>query len=169
MQKTGPDQRVRIARDKYEANSRIFAIAFVRFFQQACRAQMKLFADDIDLVVVAGSVAIANIETRMRDKDFRREFRDVSTVVGIDRQRGCNALSVAEATGLPRETVRRKINRLVEMGILVRRGVGDYVLRPGVIQTPPFADMFRDMSDELLRMVNECLDEEVFSVSSTSA
>lgn len=36
----------------------------------------------------------------------------------------CNAYSIAAATGLPRETVRRKIVRLIELGWIVRRGNG---------------------------------------------
>lgn len=38
--------------------------------------------------------------------------------------RPCNAYSIAAATGLPRETVRRKIGRLVELGWVTRRGNG---------------------------------------------
>lgn len=38
--------------------------------------------------------------------------------------RHCNAYSIAAATGLPRETVRRKIVRLVELGWVERRGNG---------------------------------------------
>ncbi len=126
---------------------------------------MELFDGDVDLVVVAGAVAIANLEAGMRDPAFRKAFSRVDTEIGIDQQRGCNALSVAESTGLPRETVRRKINRLIEMGILARRGAGDYVLQPGILRTGPFIDLFRDLTDETVRLVNECLDEEILAPS----
>ena len=159
-------KQLRIARCKYDEKSRIFAVAFVRFFQQICRLQTTLFEGDIDLVIVGGAVAIASIESRMREADFRKEFASANVVVGTERQRGCNALSVAEATGLPRETVRRKIKRLIKLGILARRGVGDYVLQPGVLLSPPFVTLFRDLSDQTIRLVNECLDEEVFTTVS---
>ncbi len=38
--------------------------------------------------------------------------------------RPCNAYSIAAATGLPRETVRRKIARLTELGWINRRRNG---------------------------------------------
>jgi len=159
-------ERARIARHRYEDNSRIFIAAFLRFFQRVCRLHMDLFDGDVGLVVVAGAVAVANLEAGMRDPAFRRAFSSVDTEIGIDQQRGCNALSIAESTGLPRETVRRKINRLIEKGILARRGAGDYVLQPGVLQSGPFAALFRDLTDETIRLVNECLDDEIFATAS---
>lgn len=160
-----PPPRARLASHKYDDNSRIFAVAFVRFFQQICRLQMALFDGDISLALVAGTVAIANVETRMRDPAFRQVFSRVDTVIDIDQQRGCNVLSVAESTLLPRETARRKMNRLVEMGILVRRGVGDYVMHPHILQSEPFLALFRALSRETLRLANECLDTEIFATT----
>jgi hypothetical protein len=158
-------ERVRVARHRYDDNSRIFIAAFLRFFQRVCRLHMELFDADVGLVVVAGAVAVANLEPGMRDPAFRRAFSSIDTEIGIERQRGCNALSIAESTGLPRETVRRKINRLIEKGILMRRGAGDYVLQPGVLQSAPFAALFRDLTDETIRLVNECLDEEILAAA----
>ena len=157
--------RVRLESHKYDDNSRIFAVAFLRFFQQICRLHMQLFDGDISLALVAGAVAVANVETRMRDPAFRRVFSSVGTVIDLDQQRGCNVLSVADSTLLPRETARRKMNRLVKMGILVRRGTGDYVLQPHILQSEPFVALFRSLSDETIRLTNECLDKEVFATS----
>jgi len=113
--------RARIGRHKLEEKSRIFIINFTRFFQKICRLQNELFDRDINLAIVAGAITVANIEARMRERDFRDQYSNVNAVIGTHLQRGCNALSVAEATRLPRETVRRRINRLIEMGILLRR------------------------------------------------
>lgn len=161
----GSGKQLRIVRRRHEEKSRIFAVAFLRFFQQACRLQIALFEGDIDLVIIAGAVAVANIESRMREADFRAAFSRIDTIVGVQRQRGCNALSVSEATGLPRETVRRKINRLIDLGIVSRRGIGDYILTPGVAQSEPFVSLFQRLSDETLRLVNECLQEEIFAAA----
>jgi DNA-binding IclR family transcriptional regulator len=100
----------------------------------------------------------------MRDPAFREQFANLQTVVGEARQRGCNALSIAEATGLPRETVRRKMKRLVDMGFLVRRDGGDYVMRAGVVQTSPYSEMLEELAVETLRLLNECLEQGIFTV-----
>ena len=36
----------------------------------------------------------------------------------MKQMRGCNAFSLSEATGVPRETVRRKVKQLVELGLI---------------------------------------------------
>lgn len=42
--------------------------------------------------------------------------------------KSCNAFSIAEATGLPRETVRRKFLRLEELGWIIRAPEGGFVV-----------------------------------------
>ncbi|MGD9869997.1 MAG: hypothetical protein AB7S63_02960 [Thauera sp.] len=46
----------------------------------------------------------------------------------------CNAYSIAAATGLPRETVRRKIVRLVDMGWIVRNDSGHLYITEGALE-----------------------------------
>ncbi len=154
-------KRLRLVRKNHETISRLFALAFGRYFQRVCRLQRDLCEGDIDLAIIAGAAGIVSTEALMRNEALRQDFANMKTIVG-DRQRGCNALSLAEATGLPRETVRRKMKRLVEMGLLVRRGARDYIWQPGVLQSPPYHQLFEELSIETLRLLNECLEEGVF-------
>ena len=157
------NSRPRFVRQRRDDTSRLFALALGRYFQHVCRLQRALAEGDLDLAIIAGAAALAATESLMRDATLRQEFADIDVVIG-DRQRGCNALSMAEATGLPRETVRRKINRLVEMGVLVRRGAGNYVWQPGLMQSPAYRQMFDEWSAETLRFANECQELGVFAV-----
>jgi hypothetical protein len=52
----------------------------------------------------------------------------------------CNAFSLSEATGIPRETVRRKIATLVERGWVKRNTKGEVFITPAVADyfTPDF-------------------------------
>ncbi|MCW5748556.1 MAG: winged helix-turn-helix transcriptional regulator [Alphaproteobacteria bacterium] len=159
----------RMVHRERNGTSRLFAMAFGQFFQRVCHIYRTLAEGDIDLAIIASAAAISGIEGSMRDETFRREFADMQAVVGEARQRGCNALSIAEATGLPRETVRRKMKRLVDMGFLVHRGVGDYVLRPGVMQSQPYSRMLEDISTETLRLMNDCLEQGIFVVEPPEA
>ena len=153
----------RIVQLGHEETSRLFSMALSRYMQQICRLYRHLAEGDIDLAIVAGAASLAALEGAWRDPEFRREFANLDNIVG-DRQRGCNALSIAEATGLPRETVRRKMKRLVEAGFLVRRGTGDYIMQPGLVQTPPYRQMLNEASAHTLRFVNDCLEQGVFAV-----
>ena len=108
--------------------------------------------------------AVSGIESGMRDPEFRERFNDIDTIVGTIRQRGANALSIAMSTGVPRETARRKIKQLVEMGFLVRRSQGDYVLKPGVVQASPHRDMLEQLAAETIRFMNECMEKGVIDM-----
>jgi hypothetical protein len=126
---------------------------------------MALFEGDLELAVIAEAVAISSVDALLRKPDFKDEFRSLKSVVGVERQRGVNGLSVAEATGLPRETVRRKLKHLVELGIIERRGSADFILRPGVIQGADYGGLFADLQIEAFRFMSECLEEGVFDLT----
>jgi hypothetical protein len=153
--------RIRVVRRPDNTKSRLFIAAFVQFYLRITLLQTKAFDGDVDLVVITGAIALSAIEGKLRDRQFKERFGDIATVIGADGQRGCNVLSIAAATGLPRETVRRKIGHLVARGIVMRRGVSDYILQPGAIQSPAFALMFTDIINETIRFMNDCLSEEV--------
>jgi len=146
-------------------NSRIFALKFAIFYQEITRLQRAMFNGDLDLFIVAGAIAVGSIESRMRDRDFHDTYASLESVIGEEMQRGCNASSIADATGLPRETVRRRIKRLIEMGIVVRRATGDYVIRAGLVQSETYSRLFGQLSDAVLRLVNDCVEEQVFAVA----
>jgi hypothetical protein len=156
--------RPRITRPSPEATSRLFLMVYSRYFQRICRLTAGLFEGDFDLLIITAAVGLAAVEHRVRDPDFKTRFGNIDEKLGLDGQRGTNATSLAATTGLPRETVRRKILRLIELGIVARRDSGDFVLQPGTLQSPPFARVFSSISDETVRMVNECIESDIFVV-----
>lgn len=100
---------------------------------RSVRRWFEEFDRDILLPILLGEVALHNVgalqhglarrghsnghvRTQPRRGEISEEFmRSLSP---------CNAYSIAAATGLPRETVRRKIVRLVELGWIVRNDNG---------------------------------------------
>lgn len=139
-------------------------LAYARYFQRVCLLKAELFERDVDLMIITGAIGLAGIEHKIRDPDFRLRFASIDVVLGLDGQRGTNAMSIAAATGLPRETVRRKIKRLIEMGIVARRDSGDYVLQPGALQSAPFVRAIFEIFEQTVRMINECIENEIFAV-----
>ena len=164
MNRAISNRPARLVHHDRNETSRLLAMALGRHFQRVCRLYRTLASGDLDLAIIASAASLAVLEGAMRDPAFREQFANLQTVVGEARQRGCNALSIAEATGLPRETVRRKMKRLVDMGFLVRRDGGDYVMRAGVVQTSPYSEMLEELAVETLRLLNECLEQGIFTV-----
>ena len=81
------------------------------------------FDGDIAMAMVLGEIGHYNARHLVREllpnsgKDARALATDEVVAKSI---RPCNALSVAEASGIPRETVRRKVEKLVRLGWVAR-------------------------------------------------
>jgi hypothetical protein len=139
-----------------EQAMRLFIHLLLNFLHRSDRERRAFYGTDLDTAAIAETVGIAALEAGMRDPAFRKAFGDYTTVVGVERQRPVNALSVAEATGLPRETVRRKLKILLKQGVLAEKD-GGYVYQPGIVQQPQHAEVFERGMRNTLQFVNECL------------
>lgn len=106
---------------------------------------------------IAETIAIAGMEPGMRDADFRDRHRSFDNVVGVEAQRAVNASSIARATGIPRETVRRKLLRLLKLGFIVEKGRARYILNPGAIQSAERQVAFAAGLEETIRWLNDAL------------
>jgi len=146
-------------------DSRLFFYLLFNFLHRADYRRRRQYGDNLDLAVIAEAIAIAAIDPRMRESQFRREYLSLHKIVGIDGQRSVNALSIAAATSIPRETARRKIKRLVELGIIVETSRGNYVMTPGYLQSPSIQRMLEGISRETIRFINDCLDNGVLHLS----
>lgn len=95
---------------------RSVATILARYEMRKLKRLLNDFDNDIMLPLLLGEIALHNVGVLENGRDMR-PVRD-ECVGGSEEAplRPCNAYSIAAATGLPRETVRRKIGRLVEQG-----------------------------------------------------
>jgi hypothetical protein len=157
-------RRPRLAARDNTANSRAFVYLLFMFLARADRLRRAQYDEDIDLAVLAEAIGVAAIDPSMRDRHFRENFPSIDKVAGVRRQRPVNALSIATTTGIPRETTRRKIKKLLEMGVLAGMGRGKYVLAPGYLQSAPQRRLLGALTREAMRFFNECLDEDLIEL-----
>ena len=139
-----------------ESGTRLFIHLLLNFIHRTDRERRAFYGDDLDIAAIAETVGIGALEPVIRDPAFRKEFADYDKVVGMERQRPVNALSVSAATGIPRETVRRKLKVLLARGLLIEKD-GGYVYRPGVLQQPRHKAAFERGMRDTLQFINECL------------
>jgi hypothetical protein len=59
---------------------------------------------------------------------------------------------------MSRETVRRKIKKLLQLGFIVEKGRARYVLKPGVLQDPRRQAAFERGIEQTVQLMNACLE-----------
>lgn len=99
------------------------AIASLEILLRMIRKAVDCFPeDDLETIVVALTVAVASSGRHLRDPAILDLMTDEN--LPPDLLRPTSGRAIAEATGLPRESVRRRIDQLVAAGRLTREAGG---------------------------------------------
>jgi len=84
----------------------------------------KAFRGDMAMAIVLGEIGQHNVRRYYLDARFKAGAAAEKTLAGrLSRHAqvsGCNALSISRSTGLARETVRRKVVKLLRRGWIIR-------------------------------------------------
>ena len=114
----------------------------------------RLFEGDLTAAIVLATVAQRNVQ-RYYDEVGRDAPQGFDSLVAADEHLPhlppCNALSVSAATGVPRETVRRKVRWLAEKGWLSIGERGQLCVVRGMSRD------FQDFDIETTERLLECM------------
>lgn len=116
--------------------------------------------NDYDRAMILIAVAAITAERLLRG-DTEAQFDALSAPLPIDRMAKCNVRSIAAATGLNRETTRRKVDGLIDQKLLVRAGDGTLTFAPGIIQEETTYALVRKQLDTIVKTANELIREGV--------
>ena len=121
---------------------------------------------DLEMVIIFDLVGLRVIDHLMEHGPSREAMTSLALVLG-DAQRGCSLKRVIEGTGLPKETVRRKLAHLVEDGALERLGEG-FIHRPGFLQSPAIWQVVSPIESYVLDFLNACLQARLYDVEAVA-
>ena len=96
-----------------------------RFMTEHLIRVYKAFDGDITAAIVLGTIGHYNYQRYYAEVGAESPKGFQQLVIKGERlahQRTCNALSISKSTGIPRETVRRKIRALIKRGWLKQIG-----------------------------------------------
>jgi hypothetical protein len=120
------------------------SLAMSGFTLPLLRSIYSVFKGDIVMAMVLGEIATHNVGAWLLTKG-----NDAVALEDIEVHdkvlRPCNALSISDATDIPRETVRRKVESLIEKGWIYRSDSGHLFVHPSV------AEHFEPMNKENLK------------------
>lgn len=132
----------------YEANRARISVALSQFTVPLLSQIYRAFDGDMVTAIVLGEIAHRNVETWLANLGNEESALGDATR-HPEVMRACNALSIAEACGIPRETVRRKVTALIERGYIYRDDKGHLYLTTSV------GEDFRDMTAEIVTALLE--------------
>lgn len=126
------------------------AIVLARYQIRNLRRVFEEFEHDILLPILLGEIAMRNLG-ELENSQATEEGGDwaFNPCAPETPLKPCNAYSIAAATGLPRETVRRKIARLVELDWVCRKDNGHLYLSFNALQHYGNVLSSRDLDDVL--------------------
>jgi len=144
-----------IDNDATAANSRLTAIRLALLTSRSMENWRRDVGDNASAMILLAVVAICG--ERLTRTDLPEPLRSVATSLPPGFAAGCNVASIAAATGLNRETTRRKVNALLEAGYLARSEEGEISIPAERQQDPATLDFLRRQLEAVARFANEAI------------
>ena len=136
--------------------SRSLGAYSVEYLLRTLRNLGPLFDFDYERMIITLSVTMGNVQHLMNPPEQLAAYEDVSAIIPAELQRPVTRLAITRATGLPRETVRRKVASLVEAGFLIKDDRGGVRLRPGALADPNYIGAVLQNDADVRRLIRLC-------------
>jgi hypothetical protein len=137
------------------ANSRLTAIRLALLTSRCMENWRRHLGDGDKTMILLAVVAITG--ERLTRTGLKGELRSIFEPLPPGLLGECNISSIAAATGLNRETTRRKVNALAEAGILQRSADGEVSFVPGTGRNDSTVELLRTQLEAIVRFTNDSI------------
>lgn len=141
--------------ERADANSRLTAIRAAVFLTRSMEIWRRDRLDPQMALIILAVISITS--EKLIRSGLDAEYFALETYLPLDKLQACNVASIAAATGINRETVRRRVQSLIRTGSLIRTEAGEIALPPEKVQERSALDMVRRQLEALVRFTNESL------------
>lgn len=146
---------IRIDDSQFEKNGRLAGIAIASYTMRAME-RWRANLTDYDCVMIM--IAVMAISAgRLLRADLPPDQRRLDVPMDPTKLSKVNISSIAHATGLNRETARRKVNDLIEDDLLTRFADGSIGFRPGLVQEERIRSQVRGQLGEIAAVANQLM------------
>src|ERR1700761_2569845 len=132
--------------------SRALGIYSMEYLLRTLRNLGPVFNFDYERMIIALSVTMGNVQHLMNTPDQLGPYEDLGVIIPAELQRPVARLAITRATGLPRETVRRKVASLIEAGVLIKDERGGVRLTPGALTAGPMREAVEQNDSDVRRL-----------------
>ena len=144
---------LRVDEAKFEQCSRVAGIAIAAYTMRAME-RWRQNLTDYDCVMIMVAVIAISAERLLR-AGIPTQYQSLNSTMDAALLSKVNISSVAHATGLNRETTRRKINDLVDQELLIRYEDGSVGFRPGLVQEERIRSQIRGQVSDIAAIANQ--------------
>ena len=134
--------------------SRLVVMEIVRTLMRLTEGFQQIFGPDLDRVMIVLAVGVITGERPVRAAAAPDVVRRFGVPIPSEDLVRCTALGIAAATGLPRETARRKMQRMIDDGLLVQDEVVGVRVNPDILQQVEFQELVVRHAGEIARLTN---------------
>ena len=151
--------------DEASRQSRLVGINMVVLSLRLRANWARLFGDAESAAI--GLAIVATVSDRLLRADLEEELKSLSVPMPPEDLACCNIHSIAVATGLNREKARRKVDRLIAKGMVVRDH-DTILLAPGFTQREITSSIVHEQLAEIRRVANTLLRMGVLTVRAST-
>lgn len=156
--------RIAIDKEQAVAKSRTAAQRLISMRLRLLALWREVAGGDDEALILMAVIAITG--DRLAAQNSSSGFEDMAMPVPRKMLGKCNISSIAEATGLNRETARRAVHKLIERGVLERSVDRSIHFTEGRMQGPNAYRLSQLQLDEFARTANLLLRDGVLKISS---
>lgn len=154
--------RITIDQEQAVAKSRIAAWRIIGMRLRLLALWREVTGGDDESLILMAVIAITG--DRLAAQDFSSEFENMANPIPRKMLGRCNISSIAEASGLNRETARRAIYKLIDRGILERAADRSIHFTEGRMQGENAYRISRIQLEEFARTANALLRDGVLTL-----
>lgn len=144
---------VRIDEAGFEQCSRVAGVAVAAYTLRAMERWRTNVADLEGAMIMLAVIAISAARL-LREEDLPEQYRRLEAPIDRALLTKVNIAGIAHATGLNRETARRKVNELIAAGQLVRAEGGGIAFPSGLAQSGRIRDQARGQIGEIVAIAD---------------
>ncbi len=100
-------------------NARLIAYHVAEFILRSAEGVSKAFDHDYEAAILFMAIGQRNGQMAMEDPELRVRYASYDDPIPTELATPISRMALARSTGLPRETVRRKVGKLIEKGWVI--------------------------------------------------
>jgi hypothetical protein len=132
-------------------HSRVIAHFLVEFILRSAESVAASFDYDYEEALIFLTISNRNSEKVMNDARLRERYGSYTSTIPEEHALLISRLALARATGLPRETVRRKVSKLIARGLVIELP-GGLRARPDLNRDPRYIAGLAPQAQNLRRL-----------------